>query len=97
MDLTMRMLNMGLRGIQLDVQFWHYGSASWKLAKDGADQLRQTDRDREYFEKKWGFHPSKLLLIVYPAPIWIQNAHSSVKLGSTPEETAAMYAPVLSK
>jgi GT2 family glycosyltransferase len=77
-DLSLRMLRDGIRAAQLNLQFWHYGSATWKLALDKREQLEQADRDREYFAKKWGFHPGKLLGIAYPPPMFMMTSHSSV-------------------
>jgi GT2 family glycosyltransferase len=59
-DLALRMAACGIRGVQLDVPFWHYGSASWRLADtEVAHQITsQADRDRDYFQRKWGFSVS---------------------------------------
>jgi hypothetical protein len=56
-DLALRMATCGLRGVQLNVPYWHYGSASWKLLPqdDGRKITDQADIDREYFFQKWGF------------------------------------------
>lgn len=56
-DLALRMAACGIRGIQLDIQFWHHGSASWRLAPEaiGRAITNQADVDRSYFFKKWGF------------------------------------------
>lgn len=56
-DLALRIASCGIRGVQLDIPFWHYGSASWRLAplEEQQAMLRQADRDRDYFERKWGF------------------------------------------
>jgi GT2 family glycosyltransferase len=56
-DLALRMASCGIRGLQLDTQFYHYGSATWKLAPEADKQrmLREADQDREYFKQKWGF------------------------------------------
>ncbi len=56
-DMALRMASCGIRGIQLDVPYWHYGSASHRLAsqEEGDAMRRQADVDRAYFVKKWGF------------------------------------------
>jgi hypothetical protein len=52
-DLKMRFHALGIRGAQLDILCWHYGSASHRLANfPGAFR---GDDDRAYFERKWGF------------------------------------------
>ncbi len=61
-DLALRMAACGIRGIQLDLQYYHFGSASWRLAAGnlGKEMTSQADRDREYFERKWGFKVNSL-------------------------------------
>lgn len=56
-DTALRMGACGLRGVQLNLQYYHYGSATWKLAPEieRKGMLRQADVDREYFRSKWGF------------------------------------------
>lgn len=56
-DLALRMAACGIRGVQLDLQYYHYGSASWRMLPDdeGRKQTDRADVDRAYFEKKWGF------------------------------------------
>jgi hypothetical protein len=56
-DLKLRMAACGIRGIQTDIQCWHYGSACWRLAKPkiGAQINEQADRDRGFFYRKYGF------------------------------------------
>jgi GT2 family glycosyltransferase len=56
-DLALRLAACGIRGVQLDLNYWHYGSASWRLAtKEIAREITsQADVDRSYFEKRWGF------------------------------------------
>ena len=56
-DLALRMAACGIHGIQLDVEYYHYGSASWRMAiPEVAQQItRQADIDRAYFSSKWGF------------------------------------------
>ena len=61
-DLALRLASCGIRGVQLDMQYYHYGSASHRLAppESGAAQRTQADADRIYFEKKWGFRVDSL-------------------------------------
>lgn len=56
-DLALRLAALGIHGVQLDLPFWHYGSAAWRLAEPRQQQaqLAQADRDREYFAAKWGW------------------------------------------
>ena len=56
-DLALRFAACGIRGIQLDTAYWHFGSASHRLAAPGVGKAitDQADVDREYFKKKWGF------------------------------------------
>lgn len=56
-DLALRVASCGIRGIQLDIQYFHFGSASWRTADEDAQRAAQlqADKDREYFTKKWGF------------------------------------------
>lgn len=54
-DFALRMASCGIRGIQLDLQYYHYGSASHRLAPDGERQREQANIDRAYFERKYGF------------------------------------------
>lgn len=56
-DLSHRMLAYGLRGIKIDLPFWHQPSSSWRLlpSKDGKIITDQADLDREYFFRKWGY------------------------------------------
>ena len=56
-DLALRLAACGIHGVQLNIPYYHYGSASWRLA-DTAVSLairRQADADRGYFVQKWGF------------------------------------------
>jgi GT2 family glycosyltransferase len=61
-DLALRMASCGIRGVQLDISYWHYGSASHRLAPpaEGDAMRRQADRDRAYFVQKWGFRVDSL-------------------------------------
>lgn len=61
-DMALRMAACGIRGVQLDLQYYHYGSASHRMAppESGAAQRHQADADRIYFEKKWGFRVDSL-------------------------------------
>lgn len=54
-DMALRMASCGIRGIQLDLQYWHFGSASHRLDPNGQKQRDQADVDRAYFQKKWNF------------------------------------------
>jgi hypothetical protein len=54
-DLKLRLIDAGIPTAQLDIQCWHYGGASHRLAPNWAEVHRQADRDRDYFAKKWGF------------------------------------------
>jgi glycosyltransferase involved in cell wall biosynthesis len=56
-DMALRMAACGIRGVQLDLQYFHHGSASWRLLSesDGRKLTDVADIDREYFFKKWGF------------------------------------------
>lgn len=56
-DMALRMAACGIRGVQIDLPFWHFGSASWRLAKFDVSReiTSQADVDRAYFERKWGF------------------------------------------
>lgn len=56
-DFALRLASCGIVGVQLDIPYWHYGSASWKLAPEVESMAmrEQADRDRAYFFKKWGF------------------------------------------
>jgi hypothetical protein len=56
-DMALRMATCGIRGVQLDLQYWHSGSASWRLLspEDGRKITDMANIDRAYFEKKWGF------------------------------------------
>ena len=72
-DLALRMAACGIRGVQLDIPYWHYRSASIRLAdpftfsrlRDGADE------DRRKFIAKWGFAVDSLEYGQCPAnPNW---------------------------
>lgn len=56
-DLALRIAACGIRGVQLDVQYFHFGSSSWVLAseQDKVRQLEHAGQDRAYFSRKWGF------------------------------------------
>lgn len=53
LDFALRISACGIRGIQLNLQFWHHGSASWRLAAPGIQN--RGDEDRSTFESLWGF------------------------------------------
>ena len=61
-DMALRMASCGIRGVQLDVPYWHYGSASHRLAPqaEGDAMRRQADVDRAYFVRKYGFRVGSL-------------------------------------
>lgn len=56
-DFALRLAACGITGVQLDIQYHHTPSSSWRLAPP--DYARracvQADRDRSYFERKYGF------------------------------------------
>ena len=56
-DLALRLSACGIHGIQLDLQYFHVGSASHKLApQEVGDKMReQADIDRAAFVAKWGW------------------------------------------
>ena len=56
-DMALRMAACGIRGVQLDLQYFHFGSASHKLAPPeiGDAIRREADVDRKRFIELWGF------------------------------------------
>lgn len=63
LDFALRISACGIRGIQLDLQYWHSGSASWRMG-DPIIARRITDQanvDRETFERIYGFPVSSPL------------------------------------
>jgi glycosyltransferase involved in cell wall biosynthesis len=56
-DMALRMSACGIRGVQTDLQYWHHGSAHWKLLPQeaGMKETNKADEDRAYFVRKWGF------------------------------------------
>lgn len=56
-DLALRMASCGIRGVQLDIPFYHFGSGHWRMLpeQDGRRETDKADVDRAYFERKWGF------------------------------------------
>ena len=56
-DLALRVSACGIRGIQTDLIYWHYGSASHRLSSPevGVALRREADEDRRRFTDKWGF------------------------------------------
>jgi GT2 family glycosyltransferase len=56
-DFALRLASCGIRGVQLDLQYFHYGSASHRMLPPEKARIitNQADIDRAYFEKKWGF------------------------------------------
>lgn len=57
MDLALRMSACGIVGVQLSTQYWHYSSASLKMAQpeEHFRMNEQADRDRATFVRRWGF------------------------------------------
>jgi hypothetical protein len=47
----------GIRGVQLNLPYFHHGSASWRQASPYVAKAitDQADVDRATFERKWGF------------------------------------------
>ncbi len=56
-DLALRVSACGIVGVQLNIQYFHYGSASHRLAPHHkvAAMAFGADEDRAYFRQKWGF------------------------------------------
>jgi GT2 family glycosyltransferase len=56
-DWALRTASCGIRGIQLNVPYWHYNSASHRLAPPevGDTMRRGANVDRQRFFEKWGF------------------------------------------
>lgn len=56
-DLALRMAACGIRGVQLDLPYYHVSSATLKNApqEEHLAMCEQANRDRELFTKKWGF------------------------------------------
>lgn len=61
-DMALRMAACGIRGVQLDLQYFHFGSASHKLAPPeiGDAIRREADADRRRFIEKWKFSVDSL-------------------------------------
>jgi GT2 family glycosyltransferase len=61
-DLALRMAACGIRGVQLDLPFYHYGSASLRLADPFTQERlgRGANEDRRKFVEKWGFEVTSL-------------------------------------
>jgi GT2 family glycosyltransferase len=49
-DMALRLASCGIRGVQLDLQYYHAGSASL-----GSNGHVQANKDRDHFFRKWGF------------------------------------------
>lgn len=60
--LALRMAACGIRGVQLSVPYYHFSSASLRLADNETRRKMevQADADRAYFERKYGFSVSSL-------------------------------------
>jgi GT2 family glycosyltransferase len=56
-DLALRISSCGIRGVQLDLPYYHYCSATLRLAPpdEEREMHAQANADRDYFEQKWGF------------------------------------------
>lgn len=56
-DLALRISSCGIRGVQLNLPFWHYNSAAWRTQSPEMQQKaqEQANIDRAYFARKWGF------------------------------------------
>src|SRR5665213_3336625 len=61
-DVAVRRVLCGIRGIQIDTPFWHYGSATLKLCspEEREEICKRADEDRAYFLKKYGFGVEQL-------------------------------------
>ena len=56
-SLALSMAACGIRGVQLSLEYFHYGSASWRTADPAEQRMAQlqADDDRAYFRQKHGF------------------------------------------
>ncbi len=56
-DFALRIAACGIRAVQLNLQYWHHGSAHWRLLPqaDGRKETEKADADRAYFVSKWNF------------------------------------------
>ena len=68
-DLALRMAACGLRGLQISLPYWHFGSATHKLPEIHLESCRRADSDRAYFKRKWGFACDSLEYGQRPADI----------------------------
>ena len=61
-DMALRMASCGIRGIQTNLPFYHYGSSSHRMLEPEKAQLitGRADIDRRLFENKWGFGVASL-------------------------------------
>ena len=61
-DFALRMASCGIHGVQLNIPYWHYGSASVRLADPFTmERIRGVaDADRARFVQKWGFKVDSL-------------------------------------
>jgi glycosyltransferase involved in cell wall biosynthesis len=57
MDFALRIASCGITGIQTDLQYYHYRSASHRMLPPDKARLitGQADSDRDYFERRYGF------------------------------------------
>lgn len=56
-DLALRISACGIRGVQLSLPYYHFGSGAHLLAtpEEGDRMRREADADRAKFSDKWGF------------------------------------------
>jgi GT2 family glycosyltransferase len=56
-DLALRMAACGIRGVQLDINYYHFCSGCWRMLPPEKGRLitGQADSDRDYFERRYGF------------------------------------------
>lgn len=62
-DFALRMAACGIRGVQLNLPYYHATSSSWRMLPTHEMQRKITDQadiDRAYFERKWGFKVDSL-------------------------------------
>jgi glycosyltransferase involved in cell wall biosynthesis len=55
--LALRLAACGIHGVQLDLPYYHYGSASWRMLPEAQGRIitDQADADRAEFERVYGF------------------------------------------
>jgi hypothetical protein len=59
-SMALRLSMCGIRGVQLDLQYFHQASSSWRLLppEQGKIITDRADVDRAVFERRWGFKVS---------------------------------------